>query len=93
MTVVEMPGEQTGDDAPVVKDAAKIVEKGGAIRFDIPHSVRAVYGANSALLGEAVVIPTWHYFTTSNGRTGSRGSPRGGWQAELDAVRFHQSLG
>jgi hypothetical protein len=39
VTVVEMPGEQTGEDASVVGDAAKTVAEGGVIKFDIPHRV------------------------------------------------------
>jgi hypothetical protein len=51
VTVVEMPGEQAGEDAPLVKDAAKIAAEGGAIKFDIPHSVRAVYGRQLGIVG------------------------------------------
>jgi hypothetical protein len=44
VTVVEMPGEETGPDAVVMKEATKVVAGGGTIKFDIPHRVRQIYG-------------------------------------------------
>jgi hypothetical protein len=43
VTVVEMPGEETGPDAAVMKEATKVVSERGTIKFDIPHRVRAVW--------------------------------------------------
>jgi hypothetical protein len=43
VTVVEMPGEETGPDAAVMKEATKSVAGGGTVKFDIPHRVRAVW--------------------------------------------------
>src|SRR6516162_290402 len=37
VTVVEMPGEETGPNAPVMKEAIKVVSRDGAIKFDIEH--------------------------------------------------------
>jgi hypothetical protein len=39
VTVVDMPGKQTGSDAAVMKEAAKVVTNGSTIKFDIPHRV------------------------------------------------------
>jgi hypothetical protein len=47
VTIVEMPGE----DALVVKDAAKTAAEGGVIKFDIPHRVRALYGRQLGIAG------------------------------------------
>jgi hypothetical protein len=44
VTVVEMPGEETGPNAAVMKEATKVVAGEGVIRFDIEHRARAVYG-------------------------------------------------
>jgi hypothetical protein len=44
VTVVEMPGEETGPNAAVMKEATKVVARDGVIKFDIEHRVRAVYG-------------------------------------------------
>jgi hypothetical protein len=52
VTVVEMPGEETGPNAAVMKEATKAVAGGGVINFDIEHRVRAVYGRQ---LGIAVL--------------------------------------
>jgi hypothetical protein len=46
VTVVEMPDQETGENALVVKDAAKTAAEGGTVKFDIPHRVRRP--------------PTWH---------------------------------
>jgi hypothetical protein len=51
VTVVEMPGGETGEDALVVKDAAKTAAEGGVVKFDIPHRVRAVYGRQLGIAG------------------------------------------
>src|SRR4249919_1668028 len=51
VTVVEMPGEETGPDAAVMKEATKAVAGGGTIKFDIPHRVRAVYGRQLGVTG------------------------------------------
>jgi hypothetical protein len=51
VTVVEMPGEETGPNAAVMKEATKAVAGGGAIKFDIEHRVRAVYGRQLGIAG------------------------------------------
>jgi hypothetical protein len=93
VTIVEMPGEQTGEDASVVKDAAKIVAESGAIKFDIGHRVRTVYGRQ---LGIAWANRGYSYVALfyNNRRLyliEGKAFVAGG-QAEADAMRFQQSL-
>ena len=75
MTVVEMPGEETGPNAAVMKEATKAVAGGGMIKFDIEHRVRAVYGRQ---LGVAGANGGYTYVAYSTGITGcirSRATP------------------
>jgi hypothetical protein len=51
VTVVDMPGKQTGSNAAVMKEATKVVAAGGVIKFDIDHRVRAVYGRQLGIAG------------------------------------------
>jgi hypothetical protein len=93
VTVVEMPGEKTGEEAPVVKDAAKNVAEGGVIKFDFPHSVRAIYGRQLGIAGAkggysyVALFYHKHRLYQIEGKAFVAGG-----QAELDAMRFHQSL-
>jgi hypothetical protein len=63
VTVVEMPGEETGPNAAMMKVATNAVTEGGMIKFDIEHRVRAVYGRQLASLERTVATPTWHCST------------------------------
>jgi hypothetical protein len=93
VTVVEMPGEETGEDAPVVKDAARNVAEGGGIKFDMPHSVRAIYGRQLGIAGAdgGYSYVALFYHKQRLYQIEGRAFVAGG-QAELDAMRFHQSL-
>jgi hypothetical protein len=51
VTVVDMPGKQTGSDAAVMKEATKVVVEGGVVKFDIEHRVRRVYGRQLGIAG------------------------------------------
>jgi hypothetical protein len=51
VTVVEMPGEDPGPNAAVMKVATKAVAQGGVIKLDIEHRVRAVYGPQLGIAG------------------------------------------
>jgi hypothetical protein len=93
VTVVEMPGEETGPDAAVMKVATKALSGGGVIKFDIGHRVRAVYGRQ---LGIAAANGGYSYvalFYRNNRLYQVEGNAFvAGGQAEVDAMRFQQSL-
>jgi hypothetical protein len=93
VTVVEMPGEETGEDALVVKDAAKTAKEGGVIKFDIPHRVRAVYGRQLGIAGAngGYTYVALFYYKTRLYQIEGKAFVAGG-QAEVDAMRFQQSL-
>jgi hypothetical protein len=93
VTVVEMPGEETGEDALVVKDAAKTAAEGGVIKFDIPHRVRAVYGRQLGIAGTngGYTYVALFYYKTRLYQIEGKAFVAGG-QEEVDAMRFHQSL-
>jgi hypothetical protein len=93
VTVVEMPGEETGEDALVVKDAAKTAAKGGVIKFDIPHRVRRVYGRQLGIAGANGGYSYVALFYHKNRLYQIEGKAFvAGGQAEVDAMRFQQSL-
>ena len=93
VTVVEMPGEETGEDALVVKDAAQTAAEGGVIKFDIPHRVRRVYGRQLGIAGAngGYTYVALFYYKSRLYRIEGRAFVAGG-QAEVDAMRFQQSL-
>jgi hypothetical protein len=93
VTVVEMPGEETGEDALVVKDAAKTAAEGGVVKFDIPHRVRAVYGRQLGIVGAngGYSYVALFYHKQRLYRVEGKAFVAGG-QAEVDAMRFQQSL-
>jgi hypothetical protein len=93
VTVIEMPGEQTGEDASVVKEAAKAVAAGDVIKFDIPHRVRAVYGRQLGVAGTNGGYTYVALFYRNNRLYQIEGKAFvAGGQAEVDAARFQQSL-
>jgi hypothetical protein len=93
VTVVEMPGEETGSDASVMKDAATAITRGGAIKFDIPHRVRAVYGRQLGITDPKGGYSYIALFYRNNRLYQVEGTAfSAGGQAEADAMRFQQSL-
>jgi hypothetical protein len=93
VTVVEMPGEETGPDAAVMKEATKAVAGGGTIKFDIPHRVRAVYGRQLGVTGANGGYSYVALFYRNNRLYQVEGNAFvAGGQAEIDAMRFQQSL-
>jgi len=103
VTVVDMPDDKTGEE---LARNTKPVAEGGAIKFDIGHRVRAVYGRQlgisdadggaEAALRPDFTIPAARAHIDS-GRPGGRyyyegKAFRAGGQAEVDAMRFQQSL-
>jgi hypothetical protein len=93
VTVVDMPDKQTGSDAAVMKEITKVVADGGTIKFDIPHRVRGVYGRQ---LGIARANGGYSYvalFYRNNRLYQVEGNASiAGGQAEVEAMRFQQSL-
>jgi len=93
VTVVEMPGEETGPDAAVMKDTTKAVAGGGTIKFDIQHRVRAVYGRQLGVTGANGGYSYVALFYRNNRLYQVEGNAFvAGGQAEIDAMRFQQSL-
>jgi hypothetical protein len=93
VTVVEMPGGETGEDSLVVKDAAKTVAEGGKIKSDILHCANAIYGRQLGIAGANggySYVALFYHKQRLYQIEGKAFVARG--QAELDAVRFHQSL-
>ncbi len=93
VTIVEMPGEQTGPDAAVVKDAVKVVAGHDVIKFDIPHRVRAVYGRQLGVAGANGGYSYVALFYNKKRLYLIEGKAFvAGGQAEVEAMRFQQSL-
>jgi hypothetical protein len=93
VTVVDMPGKQTGSDAVVMKEAARVVTDGGTIKFDIPHRVRQVYGRQLGITGAKGGYSYVALFYRNNRLYEVEGKAfAAGGQAEVDAMRFQQSL-
>jgi hypothetical protein len=93
VTVVEMPGEETGPDAAVMKGATKVVAGGGTIKFDIPHRVRQLYGRQLGIAGANGGYAYVALFYRNNRLYQIEGNAFvAGGQAEVDAMRFQQSL-
>jgi hypothetical protein len=93
VTVVEMPGEETGPNAAVMKVATKAVAEGGMIKFDIEHRVRAIYGRQLGIAGANGGYSYVALFYRNNRLYQIEGTAfLAGGQAEVDAARFQQSL-
>jgi hypothetical protein len=93
VTVVEMPGEETGEEALVVNDAAKNVAEGGVIKFDMTHRVRDTYGRQLGIAGAngGYSYVALFYYKQRLYQIEGKALVAGG-QAEVDAMRFQQSL-
>ena len=93
VTVVEMPGEQTGEEASVVKEAAKNVAEGGVTKFDIPHTVGDIHGRQLGIAGAdgGYSYVALFYHKQRLYQIEGKAAVAGG-QAEVDAMRFQQSL-
>jgi hypothetical protein len=93
VTVVEMPGEETGPSAAVMKVATKVVAQGGVIKFDIDHRVRAVYGRQLGIAGADGGYSYVALFYRNNRLYQIEGNAFvAGGLAEIEAMRFQQSL-
>jgi hypothetical protein len=93
VTVVDMPGKQTGSNATVMKEATKVVTAGGIIKFDIDHRVRAIYGRQLGIAGANGGYSYVALFYRNNRLYQIEGNAFvAGGQAEVEAMRFQQSL-
>jgi hypothetical protein len=93
VTVVDMPGKQTGSDAAGMKEATNAVVGDGGIKFDIPHRVRAVYGRQLGISGANGGYSYVALFYRNNRLYQVEGNAFvAGGQAEVEAMRFQQSL-
>jgi hypothetical protein len=93
VTAVDMPGKQTGSDAAVMKEATEAVAGGGTIKFDIPHRVRAVYGRQLGIVEANGGYSYVALFYRNNRLYQVEGNAFvAGGQAEVEAMRFQQSL-
>ena len=93
VTVVDMPGKQTGSDAAVMKDATEAAVGSGTIKFDIPHRVRQVYGRQLGIAGANGGYSYVALFYRNNRLYEVEGTAlAGGGRAEAEAMRFQQSL-
>jgi hypothetical protein len=93
VTVVDLPGKQTGSDAAILKEATKVVTNAGTIKFDIPHRVRQVYGRQLGIAGANGGYSYVALFYRNNRLYEVEGSAlAAGGQAEVEAMRFQQSL-
>jgi hypothetical protein len=92
VTVVELPDDGTAENV-LVGHAVNTVTEGGSVKFDIAHRIRAVYGRQ---LGIAEANGGYSYvavFSHKKRLYQLEGKAFvGGGQAEVDAMRFHQSL-
>jgi hypothetical protein len=93
VTVVEMPGEETGPNAAVMKEATKAAAGDGVIKFDIEHRVRSVYGRQLGITGANGGYSYVALFYRNSRLYLVEGNAFvAGGQAEVDAARFQQSL-
>jgi hypothetical protein len=93
VTMVEIPGEETGPNAAVMKEATKAAAGDGVIKFDIEHRVRSVYGRQLGIAGANGGYSYVALFYRNSRLYLVEGNAFvAGGQAEVDAARFQQSL-
>ena len=94
LTVAEVPetGNQTGEDA-LLNDAIRKMTGGGAVKFDIQHRIRWFYGRQLGIAGASGGYSYIAVFHHNNRLYQIEGKAFvAGGQAEVDAMRFHQSV-
>ena len=94
LTVAEVPetGNQTGEDA-LLNDAIRKLTGGGAVKFDIQHRIRWFYGRQLGIAGANGGYSYIAVFHHNNRLYQIEGKAFvAGGQAEVDAMRFHQSV-
>jgi len=92
MTVVEVP-DGGADQNALIGQAVKSMTEGGAIKFDIQHRIRSVYGRQLGIAGEKGGYSYVAVFFHDKRLYQIEGKAFvAGGQAEADAMRFQQSL-
>jgi hypothetical protein len=94
LTVAQIPetGNQVQEDA-LMSDAVKKMTEGGVIKFDIQHRIRWFYGRQLGVVGANGGYAYVAVFHHNNRLFQIEGKAFvGGGQAEVDAMRFQQSL-
>ena len=94
LTVADVPetGNQVQEDA-LMSDAVKRMTEGGVVKFDIQHRIRAVYGRQLGVAGTngGYSYIAVFYHNKRLYQIEGKAFVAGG-QAEVDAMRFQQSL-
>jgi hypothetical protein len=92
MTVADLP-EGTTDENALVDGAVKKMSEGGVVKFDIQHRIRAVYGRQLGVAGTngGYAYIAVFYHNKRLYQIEGKAFVAGG-QAEVDAMRFQQSL-
>jgi len=94
LTVAQIPetGNQVQEDA-LMSDAVKKMTEGGVIKFDIQHRIRWFYGRQLGVVGANGGYSYVAVFHHNNRLYQIEGKAFvAGGQAEVDAMRFQQSL-
>jgi len=94
LTVAQIPetGNQVQEDA-LMSDAVKKMTEGRLIKFDIPHRIRWFYGRQLGIAGASGGYSYVAVFHHNNRLYQIEGKAFvAGGQAEVDAMRFQQSL-
>jgi hypothetical protein len=94
LTVAQVPetGNQVQEDA-LMSDAVRKMTEGGEIKFDIQHRIRWFYGRQLGIAGANGGYSYVAVFHHSNQLYQIEGKAFiAGGQAEVDAMRFQQSL-
>jgi hypothetical protein len=92
MVVAELP-DGTSDEKALVNHAVDAMTQGREIKLDIPHRIRAVYGRQLGIAGPGNAYAYVAVFYHKKRLYQIEGKAFvGGGQAEVDAMRFQQSL-
>jgi hypothetical protein len=94
LTVAQIPetGNQVQEDA-LMSEAVRKMTEGGVIKFDIQHRIRWFYGRQLGVVGANGGYSYVAVFHHNNRLFQIEGKAFvGGGQAEVDAMRFQQSL-
>jgi hypothetical protein len=93
VTVVDMPGEKSGSDASVMKEASKVAAGTGTIKFDALHRIRGSIGRQLGIAGANGGYSYVSLFYRNNHLYEVEGAAfAAGEEVEIEARRFQQSF-